>query len=113
MVLLAKKADTLPEARAMLERSIRSVHALQSLKMMLRSQGGDDSFVDNPSLLPAAKHRIEIVSRESGHVAAIAADRIGKAAMILGAGRATKESDIGPETGPDYRRNREINAFRN
>jgi pyrimidine-nucleoside phosphorylase len=94
MVHLAKKANALTEARAMLERSIRSGHALQSLKVMLRSQGGDDSVVDNPSLLPTAKHRIEVVSRESGHVAAIAADRIGTAAMMLGAGRATKESDI-------------------
>lgn len=94
MVLLAEKAGSLEEAHAMLEQSIRSGLAAESLKTMLRSQGGDDRVVEEPDRLPSAKYRIEVPSPAGGTVSAIAADRIGTAAMLLGAGRTTKESEI-------------------
>lgn len=94
MVLLAKKADTIEEAREMLEQAIHSGRAIETLKTMLRSQGGNDKVVDDPGLLPAAKYRIEVPSPVGGTVSAIAADLIGTAAMMLGAGRITKESGI-------------------
>jgi pyrimidine-nucleoside phosphorylase len=94
MVLLAHKAETMEEARRMLEQSISSGQGIETLKAMLRSQGGDDSVVDDPDKLPTAKYRIDVPSRASGYVSAIAADQIGTAAMLLGAGRATKESEI-------------------
>lgn len=50
--------------------------------------------MDDPTLLPAAAQKIELKAKNSGTIQSIIADDIGTAAMMLGAGRATKESDI-------------------
>ncbi|MEH7120079.1 pyrimidine-nucleoside phosphorylase [Neobacillus vireti] len=94
MVYLAEKASSLEEARQKLENAIKDGSALDKLKVFLSSQGGDSSIVDNPSKLPQAKYTIELEAKEDGYVAEIVADEVGTAAMILGAGRATKESTI-------------------
>jgi len=94
MVYLAEKASSLEEARQKLENAIRDGAALEKLKVFLSSQGGDESIVDNPSKMPQAKYTFELEAEEDGYVAEIVADEVGTAAMILGAGRATKESTI-------------------
>jgi len=94
MVLLAKKASSLEEARGMLEESIKSGKALETFKTFLASQGGDASVVDSPEKLPKAKYEFEFEAETDGYVSEIVADSIGTAAMLLGAGRATKESTI-------------------
>ncbi|WNB93655.1 pyrimidine-nucleoside phosphorylase [Bacillus sp. NEB1478] len=94
MVYLAKKADSLEAAREMLKEAITSGKALETLKVFLKAQGGDESVVDHPGNLPQAAHTFELTADEDGYVSEIVADEIGTAAMILGAGRATKESEI-------------------
>ncbi|HWJ79966.1 MAG TPA: pyrimidine-nucleoside phosphorylase [Niallia sp.] len=94
MVYLAGKADSIDKARTMLQEVIHNGKALETFKLFLSSQGGDASVVDHPEQLPTAKYIIELPAKESGYVSEITADSIGTAAMILGAGRATKESEI-------------------
>lgn len=94
MVYLAKKADSLEEARTMLEKAIADGSALESFKVFLAAQGGDASVVDRPEELPQAKYTFELEAKEDGYVSEIIADEVGTAAMILGAGRATKDSVI-------------------
>ncbi|MGC5327710.1 pyrimidine-nucleoside phosphorylase [Brevibacillus sp. SYSU BS000544] len=94
MVMLAGKADTLEAARAMLEEVIRNGKALDAFKTFLSSQGGDASVVDDPAKLPTAKYLIEVPAKQAGYIAEITAEEIGVAAMMLGAGRITKESAI-------------------
>lgn len=94
MVVLAKKAETLDEAREKLIEVMKNGKALEKFKEFLENQGGDGSIVDQPEKLPQAPYQIEVPAKESGVVAEIVADEIGVAAMILGAGRATKEDDI-------------------
>lgn len=94
MIVLAGKAETIEEARQKLEEVMKNGRALEVFKTFLASQGGDASVVDNPEKLPQAKYLIEVPAKESGFVAKIAAEEIGVAAMLLGAGRATKESEI-------------------
>jgi len=94
MVLLAEKANSLEEARQMLVDAIADGSALVAFKTFLRSQGGDESVVDDPSRLPQAKYKMELEAKQDGYVAEIIADEIGTSAMLLGAGRATKESEI-------------------
>lgn len=94
MVFLAEKADSLQEARTMLEAAIKDGSALEKLKVFLRSQGGDATVVDEPGKLPQAKYIFELEAKEEGFVSEIIADEVGTAAMLLGAGRATKESVI-------------------
>lgn len=94
MVYLAKKASSLSEARELLEKAMQDGSALEKFKVFLESQGGDASIVDNPSKLPQAKYIVELKAKEAGFVSEIVADQIGTAAMLLGAGRAAKESTI-------------------
>lgn len=94
MVVLAEKASTLQEARRLLENSITSGAAADKFKEMIRNQGGDDSVVDFPEKLPQPKYLIEVPAKKSGVVSKIVADKIGLAAMLLGAGRRTKEENI-------------------
>ncbi|MDT1956859.1 pyrimidine-nucleoside phosphorylase [Carnobacterium divergens] len=94
MVVLAKQADTLEEARELLKEAIQSGAATTKFKDMIRNQGGDDSIVDRPENLPQAEFVIELPAKESGYISEMVADQLGIAAMLLGAGRRTKEDTI-------------------
>lgn len=94
MVILAKKAETTQEAKAMLREAITSGKAIAKFKEFLQNQGGDASVVDDTAKLPQAKYQIELPAKKSGYVSRMVADEIGVASMLLGAGRATKEDTI-------------------
>ncbi|WHS78180.1 pyrimidine-nucleoside phosphorylase [Bacillus cereus] len=94
MVVLAKKANTLEEAREMLIEVMKNGKATEKFKEFLSNQGGDSSIVDNPEKMPQAKYVIDVPAKTSGVISKIVADEIGIAAMLLGAGRATKEDEI-------------------
>ncbi|EMJ6441398.1 pyrimidine-nucleoside phosphorylase [Bacillus cereus] len=94
MVVLAKKANTLEEAREMLIEVMKNGKATEKFKEFLSNQGGDSSIVDNPEKMPHAKYVIDVPAKTSGVISNIVADEIGIAAMLLGAGRATKEDEI-------------------
>ncbi|TDF93004.1 pyrimidine-nucleoside phosphorylase [Paenibacillus piri] len=94
MVFLANKATSLEDAEEKLKEVIRNGKALEKFKSFIENQGGDPNVVDHPEKLPQAAYQIEVLAKEDGVVAEIIADEIGTAAMLLGAGRATKESEI-------------------
>ncbi|KPC74612.1 thymidine phosphorylase [Thermoactinomyces vulgaris] len=94
MVFLAGKAESLEEAEEMIRGVIQNGKALEKFKEFLANQGGDPSVVDHPEKLPQAAYQIEVPAKTDGVVAEMIADEIGTAAMWLGAGRATKESEI-------------------
>ncbi len=94
MVYLSKQAKTIDDARKMLEEVITNGKALDKFKQFIASQGGDPSIVDDPEKLPKANYVVELPAQQTGWIEEIVADEIGTAAMILGAGRLTKESMI-------------------
>ncbi|SFD00564.1 pyrimidine-nucleoside phosphorylase [Clostridium uliginosum] len=94
MVVLAKKAETVEEARKMLLKVIEDGSALRKLKEFIAAQGGNPEQVENPELLPKAKYVVEVKSEVEGYVSKIDSEHIGLIAMELGAGRATKEDKI-------------------
>jgi len=94
MVVLAKKAETLDEAREKLLEVIQNGKALEKFKVFLENQGGDGSVVDDVTKLPQAQYTFEVKAETSGYVSHIVADEIGVASMLLGAGRATKDDII-------------------
>ncbi len=94
MAVLAGVAATQAEAAELLKEAMASGKAIEKFKEFLTAQGGDASVVDEPDRLPTAKYRIEVAAENSGYVYSIAAENMGLAAMMLGAGRATKESAI-------------------
>lgn len=73
---------------------INSGEAIAKLKELIFIQGGDPKVVDNPDLLPQAKNHIEVKSKKSGYLSSFDTEAIGITAMLLGAGRMTKEDII-------------------
>lgn len=94
MVVLAEKAASPEEARAMLEENIANGKAFETFLSFVEAQGGDKSVCENVERLPEAKKKIELTAKKSGFITGIAADEIGISAMMLGAGRTTKDSTI-------------------
>ncbi len=94
MLLLAEVVDSKEEARERLESAINDGRALEKLKELLANQGGNAEVVDNPELLPQAQSQVDVKAKESGYIQKIEAENVGIAAMLLGAGRETKESQI-------------------
>lgn len=94
MVVLAKGAANLTEARAKLQEALESGAALEKFKEMIRNQGGDVAVVDHPERLLTAKYELDLPAPKAGVVTKLVANEIGVAAMLLGAGRKTKEDSI-------------------
>lgn len=94
MAVLAGQAADAGQARRLLEDAIASGRALAAFRRFVEAQGGNPDVTEQPELLPTASYRIELRARETGYVAKLAAERIGLAAMMLGAGRATKDDAI-------------------
>lgn len=94
MVVLGQKAKTLDEARSLLEDNLHNGKALNQFKTFIQAQGGDAAVIDRPDELPTARHQIEWTAESAGNIESIDANDIGQAAMLLGAGRQTKDSDI-------------------
>ena len=100
-VALQVKGDvkTLEEGKAKVAEVIKSGVAVEKLKAFINYYGGNGNLVDDYSILPEAKNSLVVLAKETGYVARIEAEEIGKAAMVLGAGRETKEDDINPAVG--------------
>ncbi|TVX92832.1 pyrimidine-nucleoside phosphorylase [Paenibacillus agilis] len=104
MVVLGKQATTTEEAREILEKTIADGSAFERLKQLVEAQGGDVAMVEDTAKLPHAAKRIEVLAENDGYVSSIEAESIGIAAMLLGAGRETKESVIDLAVGLDLRK---------
>ena len=94
MAVLGGAAESLDEAKDKLRAVIDNGQALEKFKVFLANQGGDASVVDDVSKLPQAKYQFEVKAEDSGFVEEIAAEEIGIASAMLGAGRQTKEDEI-------------------
>ncbi|MCI2771989.1 pyrimidine-nucleoside phosphorylase [Staphylococcus warneri] len=94
MVVLAKKADNLKDARELLEAAIQSGKALDKFKTFISNQGGDVSIIERLDSLEDAKYKIEYTAQKDGFISEMVANEIGVASMMLGAGRQTKEDII-------------------
>lgn len=92
-------ARTLDEGKEMVKEVIENGKAISHLKAFIASAGGNPELVDNYNLLPTPKHEVEFKATKSGWIEKIEAEEVGKAAMVLGAGRETKEDNIDHSVG--------------
>ena len=88
------EVETFEEASEKIDEVIKNGKALEILKDFISLSGGDGQVVNNYKLLPLPKSTSEVYSTKDGFVEKIKAEEIGKAAMVIGAGRATKEDEI-------------------
>jgi pyrimidine-nucleoside phosphorylase len=86
-------------ARTQLEEAIGSGAALDRFRDVIAAQGGDPAVVDDPGLLPVAAHTEALRAPRNGYVTACDALAIGRASVLLGAGRQRKEDPVDPAVG--------------
>ncbi len=84
----------LEEGKEKIDEVINNGTALARLKEFISESGGNGELVNDYTILPTPKSKLDVVSENVGFVQKIKAEEIGKAAMIIGAGRATKEDVI-------------------
>jgi pyrimidine-nucleoside phosphorylase len=94
MLRLAGRAASDNEAAALVRDALTSGAALARFGRMVARQGGDASLVDDERVLPYARQRAPIAAARSGVVVAVDAERVGRASMLLGAGRERVDAPI-------------------
>ncbi|MBT3323176.1 MAG: thymidine phosphorylase [Anaerolineae bacterium] len=90
MLVLGKKASSYEEARTMSEETIADGRAWEKFRELVTAQGGDVSYVDDPTKMTKASLIETVNAPRSGSLSQVHARLIGEAAVALGAGRATK-----------------------
>jgi pyrimidine-nucleoside phosphorylase len=92
MLMIGGKAADREAALALLREKLGSGAAWEKFRTMVRLQGGDERTLDQPELLPAAPIREPLPAERAGFIRTVDAGCIGKACLLLGAGR-TRVSD--------------------
>jgi pyrimidine-nucleoside phosphorylase len=99
MLVLAGVEPDLARATAKVRQALASGAGVEKFREIVRNQGGDPAVVDDYSKLPAAPDRDAIVARDDGYVRAMKAESVGRAAVLLGAGRDRMDAVIDPAVG--------------
>lgn len=99
MLVLGGRVESREKARAILQELLNNGKAMDKFKEMVEEQGGAVRVLENPEELPRAQHIHEIKAPVNGYVSAINAEVVGNTAMLLGAGRRTKDESIDPAVG--------------
>ena len=90
MLVVGEKAANLENARKMVLSTIDSGRSWEQFRMLVKNQGGDVSFIDEPEKLPLASLIEPVLAPRSGYVKQIDAQTVGETSVELGAGRIKK-----------------------
>jgi len=98
-MLVVSGVDTDPaHAEARIRGALNSGAGLDTFRRIIENQGGDPRVVDDYSLLPAAADEHRVAAPAGGFVN-LESEGIGRAAVALGAGRATLDDVVDPGVG--------------
>ncbi len=98
-LILKGDVKTTEEGVKKVKEVIENGEALKMLKRFIKGSGGDENICNDYSLLDIAKNKVVYSVEKSGYIKHIDAEKIGRVAMMLGAGRATKEDEIDHSVG--------------
>jgi len=82
------------QARDRAEASLQDGSALSRFRAFVEAQGGDPSFVDDPSRFDVAPGRDEVLAQTGGFLSSLDALSVGRAVLVLGGGRERKGDAI-------------------
>jgi pyrimidine-nucleoside phosphorylase len=99
MLLLGGVADNRSSAREQLDEALQSGAARERFRDVIAYQGGNPNVIDDPGLLPTAAHSHVVAAQRGGYVTSCDALAIGRASVLLGAGRQRKEDAVDPAVG--------------
>lgn len=89
----------IPEGRTKLTAALESGAGLKKLAQMIAALGGDPRVTEDVFLLPQAEAVLPVCAAQSGYIQSVTASEIGRASLLLGAGRIRKEDPIDPAVG--------------
>ena len=99
MLVAGRAAGTLAEAEARVRGVLASGAGLEKFRAIIEQQGGDPRAIDDYSRLPSTPGRTIIRAERSGHVHAVDAELVGRATVLLGAGRDRVEDRVDAAVG--------------
>ncbi len=86
-------------AREKVEETISSGAAFEKMKEWVKAQGGDEGYLEDPSLFKESRYQQPVYALRDGYVSTMNAEQIGLVCVTLGAGRKTKEDSIDHSAG--------------
>jgi thymidine phosphorylase len=87
MLIAAGVAATDADAQARIRSVLSSGAGVEKFRQIIERQGGDPRVIDDYGRLSSAPDREYVTASASGFVSSIEAERVGRAAVALGAGR--------------------------
>ncbi|MBU4211025.1 MAG: thymidine phosphorylase [Verrucomicrobia bacterium] len=99
MLMMGHVAADRKQALERLRAKLQSGEAFERLKTMVRLHGGDPRALDDPARLPSATIREPLPAHRAGFIQTVDAEAIGRAALLLGAGRARVTDKVDPTAG--------------
>jgi pyrimidine-nucleoside phosphorylase len=99
MFVLAEEVEDSLSGRALYDKMIVSGRAMDKMIEIIVAQGGDPGVSEDYTLFPTAGHTRPVQAAESGFLQSVDAEALGRASMVLGAGRERLDSPIDPSVG--------------
>jgi pyrimidine-nucleoside phosphorylase len=99
MVFLGGRASSIEEGMKACESAIWSGRAYEKFLELVRMQGGDVSYLENPGKYPKPDFSFQVKSVHDGYVIGFETRQIGVLATELGAGRLSVDDTIDPKAG--------------
>ena len=90
---------TAEQCLKMAEQAVTSGAAMERFALMIAGQGGDARVTGNPELLKLSPCTRTLKAEQDGWISAMLSEEIGRASVLLGAGRMTKADTIDPGAG--------------
>lgn len=99
MIYLGGKASSIKEGIEIAEQTINNGKAFEKFQQIVRLQGGNISFINNPEKYPKSKVIEKVKAEKNGYLSGVDNYQLGMISLQLGAGRLTKEDNIDPKAG--------------
>jgi pyrimidine-nucleoside phosphorylase len=94
MLALGGLAQDEVQGKKIAEKALMTGKSLMRFRELVKAQGGDVRYVDEPGMFPKAKRILEVKSPQSGYLTEINACDAGETTVLLGGGRAQKGDPI-------------------
>jgi pyrimidine-nucleoside phosphorylase len=99
MLVLSGVSPDAPAAGRRVREVLRSGEGVEKFRQVIENQGGDPRVVDDYGRMPSVSDEQTVVAPRDGYVGDLQAERIGRAAVALGAGRAKLDDVVDPAVG--------------
>lgn len=94
MLIGAKKVNSVEEGISMLTENINNGKGLAKFRELLIQQHGNPDIIEDYSLLPLSKAKLEVKADSNGYIYSMNTAEIGRSSLETGAGRASKTDSI-------------------